>query len=44
MAKIYYRRIVSGDITIEDVPGRYCEEVRALLQVGSSKSFYEKRS
>lgn len=31
MAKIYYRRIVTGKITIDDVPDRWKEEVRALL-------------
>ena len=31
MAKIYYRRIVAGKMTIEDVPERWREEVQALL-------------
>lgn len=31
MAKIYYRRIVAGIMTIEEVPARWQEEVRALL-------------
>ena len=31
MAKIYYRRILAGEMTIEDVPARWREEVQALL-------------
>ena len=31
MAKIYYRRIIARDITIDDVPMRYREEVEKLL-------------
>ena len=31
MAKIYYRRIIAGQITIDDVPGRYKKEVERLL-------------
>lgn len=31
MAKIYYRRIVAGKMTIEDVPERWREEVQKLL-------------
>ena len=31
MAKIYYRRIVAGEMTIEDVPARWRDEVQALL-------------
>ncbi len=31
MAKIYYRRIVAGKMTIEDVPERWREEVQSLL-------------
>lgn len=32
MAKIYYRRIIAGDITIDDVPARYAEAVKKLLE------------
>lgn len=32
MAKIYYRRIIAGDITIDDVPQRYFEAVKKLLE------------
>lgn len=32
MAKIYYRRIMAGQITIDDVPARYIEEVKKLLE------------
>jgi Zn-dependent M32 family carboxypeptidase len=31
MAKIYYRRIINGTMTIEDVPARWRDEVQALL-------------
>lgn len=31
MAKIYYRRIVAGEMTLEDAPERWREEVQALL-------------
>lgn len=32
MAKIYYRRIIAGKITIDDVPKRYVEAVKKLLE------------
>ena len=32
MAKIYYRRIIAGEITIDDVPKRYVEAVKKLLE------------
>lgn len=32
MAKIYARRIKAGLITIEDVPARWREQVKQLLQ------------
>ena len=32
MAKIYYRKIKSGDMKIEQVPERWREEVLALLE------------
>ena len=31
MAKIYYRRIMAGEMTLEDVPKDGGEEVQALL-------------
>lgn len=31
MAKIYYRQIKAGNITIDDVPDRWRDEVQALL-------------
>ena len=31
MAKIYYRRIVAGEMTLEEVPKRWREEVQVLL-------------
>ena len=31
MAKIYYRRIVAGKMTLEEVPARWREEVQKLL-------------
>ena len=32
MAKIYYRRIIAGQITNDDVPDRYKEAVKKLLE------------
>lgn len=32
MTKIYYRRIVAGHITIDDVPTRYRKAVEELLK------------
>lgn len=32
MAKIYYRQILAGKITIDDVPARWREEVEKLLE------------
>ena len=32
MAKIYYRRIVAGQITLDDVPDRYKEQVKIMLK------------
>lgn len=32
MAKIYYRRIVAGEMTIEDVPTRWRDEVQTMLE------------
>lgn len=32
MAKIYANRVRAGKITIDDVPARWQEQVRALLQ------------
>jgi len=32
MAKIYFRRIVAGQITINDVPTRYREAVEKMLE------------
>jgi Zn-dependent M32 family carboxypeptidase len=31
MAKIYYKKILSGDMSIDDVPERWKEEVQKLL-------------
>ena len=31
MAKIYYRKIKAGEMTIDDVPTRWREAVQALL-------------
>ena len=31
MAKIYYRKIVNGEMTIEDVPERWRQAVQELL-------------
>ena len=32
MAKIYYRRIIAGHITIDDVPTRYRKAVEELFK------------
>lgn len=32
MAKIYYRRIIDGHITIDEVPTRYRKAVEELLK------------
>jgi hypothetical protein len=32
MAKIYYRKIKRGEMTIEDVPERWRAQVRALIE------------
>ena len=32
MAKIYYRRIKDGVMTIEEVPARWREQVEAMLE------------
>ena len=32
MAMIYYRRIIDGKMTIDEVPKRWQEAVRALLE------------
>ena len=31
MAKIYYRRIKAGEMTIEEVPARWRDQVQAML-------------
>lgn len=35
MAKIYYRKILAGQMTIEDVPPRWRGEVYTLLNGGN---------
>lgn len=37
MAKIYYRNIRNGTITIEDVPERWIDAVRTLLDEDSEE-------
>lgn len=32
MAKIYYKRIIAGQMTIEEVPSKWREEVRRMLE------------
>ncbi len=32
MAKIYYKRIVAGKMTLEDVPERWRAKVEAMLE------------
>jgi hypothetical protein len=37
MAKIYYRRIKAGEMTLEEVPARWYEAVKALLDADELK-------
>ncbi len=37
MAKIYYRRIVAGEMELNDVPERWREEVQVLLDGGQNE-------
>jgi len=37
MAKIYYRKIKGGDMSIDQVPGRWKDEVLALLEADQDK-------
>lgn len=32
MAKIYYRKIMAGQMTLDEVPERWHEEVRKMLE------------
>lgn len=32
MAKIYYKRILAGQMTIDEVPDKWREEVRKMLE------------
>lgn len=36
MAKIYYKKIINGEMTLNQVPERWREEVRKLLEEGDS--------
>lgn len=36
MAKIYYKKIINGEMTFDQVPERWREEVRKLLEEGDS--------
>ncbi len=37
MAKIYYRRIKAGEMMLEEVPARWYEAVKALLDADELK-------
>jgi len=37
MAKIYYRSIIGGTKTIDDVPARWVDQVKALFAVDVEK-------
>lgn len=39
MAKIYYRRIVAGEMTLEEVPERWREAVQRLLEESGAKQY-----
>ena len=32
MAKIYYKKIIAGEMTLEEVPLRWREQVREMLE------------
>lgn len=32
MAKIYYKRIIAGEMTLEDVPERWRAQVKKMLE------------
>lgn len=32
MAKIYYKKIIAGEMTLEQVPTRWREQVREMLE------------
>lgn len=32
MAKIYYKRIINGQMTLDEVPEKWREEVRKMLE------------
>lgn len=32
MAKIYYKRIIAGQMTLEEVPERWYDEVKEMLE------------
>lgn len=38
MAKIYYKRIKAGLMTLEDVPERWYEEVKAMLEENANEN------
>ena len=38
MAKIYYKRIKDGVITLDDVPERWRDAVRALLEADDDEN------
>lgn len=37
MAKIYFRRIISGAMTLDEVPERWREQVRALIEAANAE-------
>ena len=37
MAKIYYRKIKAGEMILEDVPARWREVVREMLEVNEDE-------
>ena len=37
MAKIYYRKIKSGDMSIDQVPDRWRDAVQALLEADTAE-------
>ena len=43
MAKIYFRRIMAGEMTLDDVPARWREAVRLLLEEEYAKRAAEEQ-
>ena len=38
MAKIYYKKIITGQMTLDEVPSRWYEEVKAMLEENNDET------